>query len=301
MKASKTAVIAGILGAAVLLLGIVGPLAAWVGIAPSFGGFSAFLLAMVASPFALGLGVAGLWHTRKKTGLGGKRRARIGSLVGLVGVSTIGLLVVTRGFTQPETRMSLTDVIYQVAYHPDDFVAEQTREFSPVNDISSDLEDPPLFPAAEAEFSDLDWSHDPSDAAMQETVYPGVKPLYVGVEPPQALEIAVELAKQMGWTIREIRQEETEFEAYTTSKVFGFVDDISVRMRRSDKCVIPSHSYCWSTAVDIRSRSRDGESDIGANATRICAFYDQLWVKTGLRPDQSRHRCFRIGRFSTAK
>ena len=94
------------------------------------------------------------------------------------------------------------------------------------------------------------------------------------------------------------REDDTEFEATYTSAIFGFVDDISVRLRRSDKCVIPSHSFCWSTAVDVRSRSRDGESDLGANAKRICTFYDRLWTATGLRPDQSRHRCLQIGRFT---
>lgn len=298
MQHSKSAAAAGILGWLVLGFVLAGPFLSMVGVAPAMAGFGLFSLALLASPVAFGLGIAGLWSTRSRTGLKGKGRAWIGLLGGVVGVSLIGLVLVTRGLNRIEFEKTATDIVYQVFYHPDDFLAEQTREFSPINDLSSDLENPPTFPAAEKAHPELDWSHDASDIGLQDAVYPGIKPLHVGVEPPEALEIALGLAEEMGWEIREVREDDTEFEATDTSAVFGFVDDISVRMRRSDKCVIPSHSYCWSTAVDVRSRSRDGESDLGANAKRICTFYDRLWVATGLRPDQSRHRCLQIGRFT---
>lgn len=297
MDSSRAATAAGALGLVVAGLGVLGPLTAAVGIASPAAGFVAFLLALLASPLALGLGVAGLWNTRTKAAHTGKGRAWLGFAAGLAGVAVISVLVVTRGFNRPASKATATDLIYQVSYHPTDFLAEQTREFSPINDLSSDLEDPPLYPAGETAHADLDWSHDPADAALQETVYPGIKTLHVGVKPDRALELSMQLAEEMGWEIRDVREDDAEFEATATSKVFGFIDDISVRMRPSDKCVIPSHSFCWSTAVDVRSRSRDGESDIGANAVRICSFYERLWVMTGLRPDQSRHRCMKIGRF----
>ena len=298
MQVSKSATTAGILGGIVLGFLVVGPLFSRLSITPAMPGFGLFALALLLSPIALCLGVAAIWNTRTKTGLGGKRRAWLGVLAGLVGVAVIGLVVVTRGLNKVEFEKTLTDLVYQVAYHPDDFIAEQTREFSPINDLSSDLEDPPLFPFSERELPDLDWSFDLSDAGLQESVYPGLKTLHIGVEPDEALALTLAIAEEMGWTVLEVREDDTEFEAAHTSAVFGFVDDISVRLRRSDKCVIPSHSYCWSTAVDVRSRSRDGESDLGANAKRICTFYDRLWLATGLRPDQSRHRCLQIGRFT---
>jgi hypothetical protein len=297
LQGSKSAAFAGVLGAVILGFLLAGPLLSWIGIAPPVAGFGAFLLALLISPVALGLGIAALWNTRAKAGLEGKKRAWLGTTAGLVGVAVIGLVVVTRGFNKMEFQKTLTDLVYQVAYHPRDFLAEQTREFSPLNDLSSDPENPPGFPASEAALPDLDWARDANDADLQDAVYPGLKTLHVGVEPAEALALAVVIAEEMGWQIRDLREEDGEFEATDTSAVFGFVDDISVRMARSDKCVIPAHSYCRSTAVDVRSRSRDGESDLGANAGRICTFYDRLWVATGLRPDQSRHRCLKIGRF----
>jgi len=45
------------------------------------------------------------------------------------------------------------------------------------------------------------------------------------------------------------------------------VDDISVRVRESGGGAV----------VDIRSKSRDGKGDMGANAARIRAFRD--WIE----------------------
>ena len=298
MQRSKLARVAGALGVAVLVLTALGTLLATTHIASALSGFQLFLLGLLLTPLAFAAGIFGLWNTRKRAGRSGNGQAWLGTLAGFAGLALISTLVITRGFNSPGVTKTTTDLVYQVAYHPYDFLAEQTREFSPINDITSDLENPPEFPAAAQEMPDRDWSLDAKDAGLQPNVYPGVKTLHVGVEPHEAMKLALDIAAEMGWTIRETRDEAFEFEAYQQSGIFGFVDDISVRMHRSDKCVIPSHSYCWSTAVDVRSRSRDGESDIGANAVRICEFYDRLWLATGLTPDQSRHRCLQIGRFS---
>ena len=58
-------------------------------------------------------------------------------------------------------------------------------------------------------------------------------------------------------------------EARSTSKIFRFVDDIVVR-------VVPAPDNPEHSIVDIRSRSRDGRGDLGANAARIRAFTQQL-------------------------
>ncbi|NIN34131.1 MAG: DUF1499 domain-containing protein, partial [Gammaproteobacteria bacterium] len=51
-------------------------------------------------------------------------------------------------------------------------------------------------------------------------------------------------------------------EAYDTSRIFGFVDDIVIRVSRQGS----------GSRVDIRSVSRLGKGDLGANALRISHF-----------------------------
>jgi fatty-acyl-CoA synthase len=55
-------------------------------------------------------------------------------------------------------------------------------------------------------------------------------------------------------------------EATATTGWFGFKDDIAVRIRAVD----------GATRVDMRSVSRVGLSDLGANARRVSAFMDEL-------------------------
>ena len=51
------------------------------------------------------------------------------------------------------------------------------------------------------------------------------------------------------------------FEAH--SLIFGFTDDIVVRLKRVDNSLL----------MDVRSTGRAGEADLGAHANRFCAFF----------------------------
>ena len=59
-------------------------------------------------------------------------------------------------------------------------------------------------------------------------------------------------------------------EATYKSRWFGFIDDFVVRLT-------PEGSM---TRVDVRSKSRVGGSDLGANAARVRAFYEKLEAAT---------------------
>ena len=55
-------------------------------------------------------------------------------------------------------------------------------------------------------------------------------------------------------------------EATHKSRWFGFIDDISIRIAPVEN----------GTRVDVRSKSRVGRSDLGANVKRIRAFQADL-------------------------
>ena len=55
-------------------------------------------------------------------------------------------------------------------------------------------------------------------------------------------------------------------EAYETTSVFHFVDDIAIRVSRDGD----------SAVIDLRSNLRVGQGDMGANSARIIAFRDLL-------------------------
>lgn len=60
--------------------------------------------------------------------------------------------------------------------------------------------------------------------------------------------------------------DEAMIEAFARTPIFGFVDDVVVRLRSNSE----------GTQVDMRSASRSGEHDLGSNARRIRRFFADL-------------------------
>jgi uncharacterized protein (DUF1499 family) len=127
-----------------------------------------------------------------------------------------------------------------------------------INDITTDPDDPPRFSATERDTSY------PAErfAPQQRAAYPDLAPIRVSSEPGEALALARETAESLGWEIVSIDPEAGLLEAREVSRIFRFVDDIAVRVRPMQAGAV----------IDVRSRSRDGRGDLGANARRIRAF-----------------------------
>mgnify|MGYP000510025812 CR=1 FL=1 len=73
-------------------------------------------------------------------------------------------------------------------------------------------------------------------------------------------------AERLGWVVAAEDPTTGHLEATDTTRFFRFVDDVVVRVR-------PDGS---GSIVDIRSKSRDGRGDLGANAARIRALQGSL-------------------------
>jgi uncharacterized protein (DUF1499 family) len=84
----------------------------------------------------------------------------------------------------------------------------------------------------------------------------------LNVTPGRAFDRAVAAAKAMGWDIVASDPAGGRIEATDTTFWFGFKDDVVVR-------VTPQPA---GSRVDVRSLSRVGGGDLGANAARIRAF-----------------------------
>jgi uncharacterized protein (DUF1499 family) len=77
---------------------------------------------------------------------------------------------------------------------------------------------------------------------------------------------ALAAAHEMGWQVVASEPGEGRIEASATTFWFGFVDDVVVR-------ITPSGS---GSRIDVRSVSRVGRSDVGANAKRISTYLTRL-------------------------
>lgn len=138
-----------------------------------------------------------------------------------------------------------------------------------IHDISTDLSDPPAFEAVLPLRGDAPnpAAYDgPSAAAEQRRSYPELGPLTVAEPIPQALSAAVAAGQSMGWDIVAVDETRGRLEAVATTRLLRFKDDVVVRMRSEEA----------GTRIDVRSKSRVGRSDLGANARRIRRFLDTL-------------------------
>ncbi|MEM7022341.1 MAG: DUF1499 domain-containing protein [Pseudomonadota bacterium] len=139
----------------------------------------------------------------------------------------------------------------------------------PIHDITTDTEDPPAFVAVLPLRADAPNSTDYGGeeiAVQQRAAYPSIEPADFTLPPDQLFELALATARDEGWQIIDAAPSEGRIEATDTSLWFGFKDDVVIRIKREAD----------GSRLDIRSLSRVGISDVGANAARIERFLDDL-------------------------
>jgi uncharacterized protein (DUF1499 family) len=74
-------------------------------------------------------------------------------------------------------------------------------------------------------------------------------------------------ATQPGWTVVKADPSEGVLEAESRTRLFKFVDDVTIRVGKANGQRI---------SVDLKSRSRVGKGDLGTNARRIGRFLAAL-------------------------
>ncbi len=131
-----------------------------------------------------------------------------------------------------------------------------------INDITTDLDDPPAFVAALALQPQhrREMSYPREFAELQRRGYPALGPKIVAAAPDIVFDRVLAALEELPDTrVIDAVRSEGRIEAVATSRIFRFADDIVVRLR----------PVANGTRVDVRSRSRDGKSDLGVNAARI--------------------------------
>lgn len=138
-----------------------------------------------------------------------------------------------------------------------------------IHDITTDTADPPVFvdiARIRADSPNSDVYGGDKVAAQQAAAYPDIAPILLDVPPEAAFARALTAAEELGWQIVAAVPELGRIEATDTTFWFQFKDDIVIRVRPID----------GGSRIDVRSLSRVGESDLGANAARIRAFRARL-------------------------
>jgi len=210
---------------------------------------------------------ATLAYTRIVPGVVGFGIFALGLLLGVV-ATLYGIVLLYR------SGVSVGSVTAMLGFVPAVFLLYtviDTRGAPPINDITTDLIYPPAFEAAleEPANADRDMAYPEDFKSIVADSYPTLGPMGMQQGVDEIFGRAMDITEERDdWVVTSTRitPKESVFEGYATTRVFGFVDDFVVRIAEVDGgCV-----------VDMRSKSRDGVGDLGANAARIEAFFAQL-------------------------
>jgi len=152
------------------------------------------------------------------------------------------------------------------------------RSLPAIHDISTDLADPPQFQTLTLREDNLDNIPDDDDmqglsplqrwTRLHQEAYPNIRSVRIEMKVADVVAKAERIAKARGWDVISAIPEQGRLEATETTNMFRFKDDVVLRVR-------PTQNGAGSI-IDMRSVSRVGQSDLGANAERVEGFLADL-------------------------
>lgn len=240
------------------------------GIVPTTG----IILAVVGMGSLLALAVAGPAYRLELLSLGNafgllRWAARVGAVVAVIAVIYLALAVWSGRFRGALVAGLLALVASLIAVGVPYQMRSQAQSVPPIHDITTDTADPPAFeaiaPLREEAPNPVAYAGEET-AEQQREAYPDLQTVQLEADPETVFNAAVTVTDTMGWERVAADRNDGRIEATATTTWFGFKDDVVIRLRPSD----------GGTELDIRSKSRIGQSDLGANAARIRTFLDHL-------------------------
>lgn len=199
-----------------------------------------FRFGFYAAAAAVALALATLVPTRP----GDRRRGFLAALSALA-IGVAAAWAPAQWLLEARTAPRLNDVTTDTGNVPAMVVTQQMRHGAP---------NPAAYPGEQV-------------AALQRAAYPDIVPVVIHASPAQAFRKVDEVALSLGWEVVARAPADGRIEAVDTSDWFGLTDDIVIRIRPEGTT---------GSRIDIRSKSRVGQSDFGANARRIRAFIERV-------------------------
>jgi uncharacterized protein (DUF1499 family) len=172
---------------------------------------------------------------------GDRRRGSVAAFLAIV-IGGAGAWVPLHWFLHAQQRPAISDITTDMATPPPLVATAQLRRGAP---------NPPAYP---------------KDNALQRAAFPDIEPVLLAVPPIEAFKRVERVATALGWEIVARVPADGRLEAVVTSRWFGFRDDVVVRVRPQGT----------GSRIDIRSKSRNGEADLGGNVDRVRAFLARL-------------------------
>ena len=155
------------------------------------------------------------------------------------------------------------------------YLTYQAVRLPPLHDVTTDIDNPPSFSqsheALAARKGFVPFSIAPALRQRQLDAYPDIQPIILDLDSDDAYRTVLRAVAARHWTLVEARPPGGRLglghvDAIARGLLLGFPNDITIRIR----------PLAGQTRIDIRSVSRVGRHDFGANAQRILTFADEL-------------------------
>jgi hypothetical protein len=252
----------------------------------------ALVLALLLPVYFVGAAMATKFHVLDWRVGFGQLTFSYGPLA-LMGVALLALIALPLAFFTPPRRgmgsALIALLIPALAIGYGLYAMKQAQGIAPIHDVSTDLIDPPGFSqaamearAAVPDSNDLDLlgaevPNNPRFGPMarravvdvHREAYPDITAIPTGMDQARAFDLALALAREQKWTLGHVDAASGAIEATSESFWYGFTDDIAIRVRADGT----------GARIDMRSVSRVGVSDLGANAARVRAYLAALHAR----------------------
>ena len=161
------------------------------------------------------------------------------------------------------------------------YLGYRASKLPAIHDITTDPDNPPRFDvlARLRPRGRIDYPGG-AVAQAQRAAYPDIAPLQESVPPKPVYDIALALVGKRKWHVVDARppaagRRDAVIEAVARTPIMGFRDDVVIRVSATGD----------GTRVDVRSASRYGLHDFGANAARIRSLLEDIDDAVGSAPE----------------
>ena len=135
-----------------------------------------------------------------------------------------------------------------------------------INDITTSFIDPPQFTELAKKNPKRDYAYPEKFVEKQRSYYKNIGPIETSLSKIKVFKIILKIIEEkMNWRVVNSDFEKFRIEAVATTTLFRFKDDIVIELRNTADV---------KTQIHMRSRSRLGQNDFGANASRINALFE---------------------------
>jgi uncharacterized protein (DUF1499 family) len=241
-----------------------------------FDGILALTLA-IAGIVCAHFGVLPPFHLQLSSALFGLYFVLFGFFLAVLGV-IIGVIALLVTFLMPSRRPGraqaiLGTILALIVALPILRIVQSTRQYPPINDITTNTKNPPSFVHAQTLPANRsrDMTYKPEMASAQEAAlaYRNLEPLKLAGSPDDVYNRVEIIAGEFpGWQVTYRDPAHHTVEGVATSTLFQFKDDFVIQVQPA--------AESSKSLVEMRSKSRDGKGDLGANYNRIESFFRAL-------------------------